>query len=919
MAKQQKRPPKRDPYQEREQAKYENPIPSREYLLELLAAHRRPLGRREIADALGLETPEHHEALRRRLRAMERDGQLLRNRRRGYLIVDHQELVRGRVVGRPDGSGFLSPDGSGDRVALSPRQMRSLLHGDRAIVRVTTRDENGVPHGELVEILERGNRQITGRFFEEHGVGFLVPENKRLQQDVLLSPDGRGGAEDGELAVAEILAQPTERRQPIGRIIQVLGRTIKVGEEDEVAARIHGIPLEWPPEVEEELARLPDEVSEADKEGRTDLRRLPLVTIDGADAKDFDDALYCEPTAKGWRLVVAIADVSHYVRPGTALDAEARERGNSVYFPRSVVPMLPEKLSNGLCSLNPHVDRLCMVCDMLLQGDGKVLRSRFYRAVMRSSARLTYDQAAAAVLDGDPQARAELGDEVIRHLENLHELYRTLRRARERRGAIDFDTTETEMRFDEEGRVVAIEPTERNDFHKTVEECMIAANVCAAKYLGKHKVPTLYRVHERPGDEKLEQLKGFLSQLGLELGGGDEPTGLDYARLMEQTKDRPDRHLIETVMLRSMQAAEYRPDNGGHFGLALEAYAHFTSPIRRYPDLVVHRGLGHIIEGNKGASFPLSHNDLVTLGEHCSNTERRADEATRDAEMTLKCEYLADHIGDEFNGIIAAVTSFGLFIELEGVYVDGLTHITNLESDFFHYDDVGHRLVGDRTGKEYRLSDRVRVRVARVDKDERKIDLEIVAHPVDAEGNQVEQRPGSGGSKAGKGGSKDGGKGDGGRSRQKKGAGAKGEAAGKGGRSARQARGAKEEAAPEAEADHGGRKERRGKADGAAGEGSGGGKQRSGSKGSGSGRRKEPDAEASASSKAGGSKGGSAKSGGSKGSKPSRSAAKDPDASPGAKGGSKKGSGASGSGSSGKGGSSGGKRSSGRRRDSGDS
>ena len=733
-----KTPPKSDPYQEREQAKYENPIPSREYLLELLAAHRRPLGRREIAEALGLEDPEHHEALRRRLRAMERDGQLIRNRRRGYLLVDHTELVRGRVMGRPDGSGSLLPDGTGDRVVLSPRQMRWLLHGDRAIVRISDRDDNGVPQGELVEILDRANWQITGRFFEEYGVGFLVPENKRLQQDVLLAPDGRGGAEDGELAVAEILAQPNERRQPIGRITQVLGRSIDVGEEDTVAARIYGIPMDWPEEVEAEVAAFGDEVPEADKQGRTDLRRLPLVTIDGADAKDFDDALYCEPTAKGWRLVVAIADVSHYVRPGTALDQEARQRGNSVYFPRSVVPMLPEALSNGLCSLNPHVDRLCMVCDMLLQGDGKVLRSRFYRAVMRSAARLTYDQAAAAVVDGDPEARAEIGEEVVGHLQTLHRLYKTLRQAREHRGAIDFDTTETEMRFDDEGRVVAVEPTERNDFHKVVEECMISTNVCTAKFLLKNKVPSLYRVHERPGEQKLEQLKAFLAQAGLELGGGDEPTGKDYARVMEQAKDRPDRHLIETVLLRSMQAAEYRPDNAGHFGLALDAYTHFTSPIRRYPDLVIHRGIGHVIDGHRGRSFSMSHDDLVTLGEHCSMTERRGDEATRDAEMTLKCEYLSDRIGEELTGVIAAVTSFGLFISLEGVYVDGLTHITNLESDFFHYDSVGHRLVGDRTGKEYRLSDRVRVRIARVDKDERKIDLEVIAHPVDADGEPLD-------------------------------------------------------------------------------------------------------------------------------------------------------------------------------------
>lgn len=743
MAKRDKKTPRKDPYQEREQAKYDNPIPSREYLLELLAANRRPLGRREIAAELGLESPEHMEALRRRLRAMERDGQLVRNRRRGYLLVDHRELVRGRVIGRPDGAGQLLADGGGQRISLSPRQMRSLLHSDRAVVRVTGKDDHGNPIGELVEILERGNRQITGRFFEEHGVGFLVPENKRIHHDVLLSADGRGGAECGDLAVAELLAQPTERRQPIGRVIRVLGHAINVGEEDEVAARIHGVPMEWPEGVEKEAASWGDSVAETDKQERADLRKVPLVTIDGADAKDFDDAIFCEPTAKGWRLLVAIADVSHYVRPGSVLDAEARNRGNSVYFPRSVVPMLPEVLSNGLCSLNPQVDRLCMVCDVLLQSDGKILRSRFYRGVMRSAARLTYEQAAAAVIDADPALRDDLDTVVIKQLGNIHSLYQVLRKARERRGAIDFDTTETAMRFDAEGRVIAVEPTQRNDFHRAIEECMITANVCAAKFLRKHKVPSLYRVHEHPNEERLEQLRGFLAQAGLSLGGGDEPTGQDYAEVMKSAQDRPDRQLIETVLLRSMQAAEYRPDNVGHFGLALEAYAHFTSPIRRYPDLVVHRGIGHIIDGNRGPSFPLSHNDLLTLGEHCSMTERRADEATRDAEMTLKCEYLSAHLGEDFAGVVAAVTSFGLFIQLEGVYVDGLVHITNLESDFFHYDQIGHCLVGDRTGKEYRLSDRVLVRLARVDKEERKIDLEMLVHPL--------ERPGEGSSK-GKGG-----------------------------------------------------------------------------------------------------------------------------------------------------------------------
>ncbi len=746
-----------DPYLERERGKYENPIPSREFILDFLIEQRRPLSRREIGEALSLTDPDSAEALRRRLRAMERDGQLVQNRRRGYLIVDNRDLLRGRVMGRPDGSGFLVPDGSRDRIVLQPRQMRSLLHGDRAVVRIVGQDEQGRREGELVEILERGNRQITGRYFDEHGVGFVVPDNKRLHQDVIVPAEDRGGAEDNELVVAELLAQPTVRRQPIGRIVELLGTHIDAGMEVAVAARVHGIPVEWPGAVVREAEAFGGEVAEDDKAGRTDLRDLPLVTIDGEDARDFDDALYCEPTAKGWRLIVAIADVSHYVRAGTELEREARERGNSVYFPRAVVPMLPEALSNGLCSLNPQVDRLCMVCDLMLSKTGKIQRSRFYRAVMRSAARLTYDQVAAAVLQGDEEEHQRLGD-LIPRLEELHRLYQALRKGRERRGAIDFDTTETEMQFDEQGRVVAVEPRERHDFHKVVEECMIAANVATAEYLTKHEVPALYRVHEQPSEERLEQLRGFLAQVGLELGGGDEPTGLDYAKVMKKAKDRPDRHLIETVMLRSMQAAEYRPDNAGHFGLALEAYAHFTSPIRRFPDLVVHRAIGHLLDGGKGHTFSMAYNDLVTLGEHCSMTERRADEATRDAEMTLKCEYLGGRVGEVFDGVISAVTSFGLFVELQGIYVDGLVHITNLESDFFHFDPVAHRLTGERTGKEYQLSDRVRVRVARVDKDDRKIDLQLEEHAEgagrrrrrrssDAEGDK--RRRGRGGKRGG--------------------------------------------------------------------------------------------------------------------------------------------------------------------------
>jgi len=729
-----------DPHREREQQRYERPIPSREYILEVLAEQSRPLRREHLARALGVEgNEEREEALRRRLRAMERDGQVIRNRRQQYVVVDDEDLVRGRVRADRDGSGMLRPDSGGDPVYLSPRQMRSLLNGDRAVVRIINVDQQGRPEGELVEVIQRSNREITGRFFSESGVGFVVSDNRRIHQDVIIPLEAQAGAQTGQLVVAEITRQPSDRRQPIGRIVKILGEHIAPGTEIDFAARVHGIPVEWPEEVEREIATLGSEVPEEAKEGRLDLRGLPLVTIDGPDARDFDDAVYCEPTSKGFRLIVAIADVSHYVQPGSALNREASERGNSVYFPRSVVPMLPEVLSNGLCSLNPKVDRLCMACEMLIDTEGRLRRSRFFKGVMRSKARFTYDEVAAIHVDRDAALRKQYKG-LLKHIDHLFSVYRALRKDRERRGAIDFETTETEMHFDGEGRVTEIVPTRRNDAHRLIEECMVKANVAAARFLRRHQLPGLYRIHEGPDDERLATLREFLNQLALRLEGGDSPEPKDYARLLHRIRDRADRHLIETVLLRSMMAAEYSPDNAGHFGLALDAYAHFTSPIRRYPDLVVHRAIGHVLDGGKGQDFPLSHDHLITLGEHCSMTDRRAEEATRDAAMTLKCQYMADKLGQDFTGVVSGVTSFGLFVELDGIYVDGLIHVTNLENDFFHFDPIGHRLVGERSGKVYRLTDRVVVRVARVDVDERKLDFALVAHPVDEQGNPVEQK-----------------------------------------------------------------------------------------------------------------------------------------------------------------------------------
>jgi ribonuclease R len=716
-----------DPHRQREANKYANPIPSREFILETLTEAGMPLVFDELARALDLAQEQDLVALKRRLGAMERDGQLVRNRKDAYCLVNRRDLIAGRVIGHPDGFGFVKPDDGGDDVYLYPRQMRALFHNDRAVVRVTGRDRRGRLEGSVVEILERNTASMVGRFYQESGVGFVVPDNKRLAHDVIIPRDRIGSAQQGQIVVAEITDQPTKRTQPIGRIVEVVGDHMAAGMETDIAIRTHELPVHWPEEVQSETADLSEEVPEAAKAGRTDLRSTPLVTIDGADARDFDDAVYCERKPKGWKLLVCIADVSAYVHPGTGLDREGYNRGNSVYFPDRVIPMLPEVLSNGLCSLNPQVDRLCMACELYVNREGQVTRSRFFRGVMRSHARLTYDQVAAMIVDGDPTL-CERHADLLPHLHDLYGLYRALHEARAERGAIDFDTTETRFEFTEDGRIGAIHPLVRNDAHRLIEECMLAANVAAAKLLERKRIPALYRIHETPKEEKINDLREFLGELGLSLPGGKKPTAQDYAALLESVKDRPDRHLIQTVLLRSMQQAMYSSDNLGHFGLAYPAYTHFTSPIRRYPDLIVHRAIKHLLDGGTSADFDYSKPDLQVTGDHCSNTERRADEATRDAESWLKCEYMQDKLGEEFDGTISSVTSFGLFVELDDIYIDGLVHITSLDNDYYHFDPVGRRLTGERAGMVYRLGDRLRVQVAAVNLDERKIDF-VLARP----------------------------------------------------------------------------------------------------------------------------------------------------------------------------------------------
>ena len=713
-----------DPHAEREAQKYENPIPSRELIMELLGEQEGPMSFKQIAATLSLDDEVTLEALRRRMRAMERDGQVVRNRRNCYGLVSKMQLISGRVIGHADGFGFLTPDDGGDDLFLSARQMRSLLHGDRALARISGVDRRGRSEGAIVEVLERAHNEVVGRFTLEHGIGIVVPDNKRITQDILIPAESRGAAANGQIVVAKIIEQPTSRAQPIGEISEVLGDHMAAGMEIDIAIRAHELPREWPAAVEDEIKIFGKEVEEEHKLDREDLRGLPLVTIDGEDARDFDDAVYCERDGNGWRLLVAIADVSHYVDYNSALDIEGRNRGNSVYFPGRVIPMLPEVLSNGLCSLNPKVDRLCMVCEMSVSASGVVEGHKFFEGVMRSHARLTYTEVAEMVVEGNEELRGQ-HQGVLPHLEDLYELYKVFRAKRDKRGAIDFETTETRIVFGSDRKIEKIVPVERNDAHKLIEEFMIAANVCAAQFLLKHEMPALYRVHKGPGEDKLMKLREFLSSVGLTLGGGDAPEPIHYATILQQIGDRDDAHLIQTVLLRSLSQAVYTPDNAGHFGLAFDAYGHFTSPIRRYPDLLVHRAIRHVVRGHSVKQFKYGMSDMLTFGEHCSMTERRADDATRDAVDWLKCEYMQEHVGEEFDGVITSVTGFGMFIELKDIYVEGLVHITSLAKDYYEFDPVQHCLVGERSKKRYGLADSIKIKVVRVDLDRKRIDFDL--------------------------------------------------------------------------------------------------------------------------------------------------------------------------------------------------
>ena len=738
---------KKDPDAAAEAEKYENPVPSREYILQFMQERGAPVGHAQLCEEMGVWNPESRDALSFRLKAMCRDGQLMSNRRNEFALLDKMSLIKGRVIGHRDGFGFVKPDEGGDDLKLSPRQMRQVFDGDRVLVQEVNVDFKGRREGKIVEILERNTRKLVGRFSGQEGFGYLRPENQRITQEIMIVPDPENPLQykDGQLVVAELISQPGKRQMPQAKVTEVLGDHMAPGMEITVAIHNYDIPHEWPDEVRQEVGELAAEVEESAKVNRVDLRDLPLVTIDGEDAKDFDDAVYAErKKSGGWRLWVAIADVSWYVRPNSELDKEAFKRSNSTYFPEFVVPMLPELLSNGLCSLNPDVDRLAMVCEMTISEAGVLSGYKFYEAVIRSHARLTYTKVGKMLMQPDEgeskQLRAHYYN-IVPHLEDLYSLYFALRKARDIRGAIDFETTETRMVFGEDRKIEQIVPVHRNDAHKLIEECMLCANVATARFLKKLDIPAIYRVHEGPKEQKLENLRSYLRELGLSLGGGEKPEPKDYQELAEWIEERPDRHLIQTMMLRSMQQAVYSPDNQGHFGLAYPAYTHFTSPIRRYPDLLVHRLIRAAIHSEKkdkalqrpdefaiNSAFACNYSmeQLLQLGEHCSMTERRSDEATRDVVAWLKCEYMQEHVGDEFEGVISAVTGFGVFVELDELFVEGLVHITALPGDYYVFDQAKQRLVGERTRKVFKLGDRLLVKVVRVDLDERKIDFELV-------------------------------------------------------------------------------------------------------------------------------------------------------------------------------------------------
>ncbi len=720
----------KDPFYDREAQKYDSPIASRELILDYLTQEAKPASLEKIANAVSIKSDEQKEALHRRLRAMERDGQVVYTRRKCYALPEKFDMVKGSVIAHRDGYGFLRVEGKPEDYFLSHEQMKKVLQGDVILAQPINSQYRGKTEARVVRILEPRTNQIVGRYFIEQGVGFVVPDDSRLNFDILIAGKPNRTVRMGSVVVVELQQRPERRQKAVGVIKEVLGEIMGTNLAIDISLRNHEIPYEFPKMVEKEASKFSEQVPESAKKGRKDLRELPLVTIDGEDARDFDDAVYCQKNrGGGYRLWVAIADVSYYVRPTKGLDKEACLRGTSVYFPSRVIPMLPEVLSNGLCSLNPQVDRLCLVCEMTVSNKGRLTGYQFYEAVMNSHARLTYTKV-AKILEGDKELR-EHYRELVPHLENLYGLYKVLDNARVARGAIGFESEEPKFIFNADKRIESIELVQRNDAHKIIEECMILANVAAAKLVINAEIPSLFRVHDRPDEDRMNNLRSILSELGLSLGGGNNPKPKDIAKLMVEVEARPDHEMLQTVILRSMKQAIYDPENRGHFGLALEEYAHFTSPIRRYPDLLLHRAIKWVLadqqhKTSKTGGHRYSTSEMLYFGEHCSMTERRADEAVRDVVDWLKCDYMQDHVGEVFNGTISSVVNFGFFVRLDDLFIDGLVHVSSLENDYYIYDASRNRLIGENTRFTYRLGDKVQVKVENVNPEERKIDFSLV-------------------------------------------------------------------------------------------------------------------------------------------------------------------------------------------------
>ena len=703
---------------------YKHPIPGPNDLIDFLTETGKPLKADAILKAFDLKGQRMRSLLVEKLNTMVRAGQIIENRRGEYCLTAKLDLVTGTVSGHRDGFGFVvRDDGESEDVYLSAREMRPLFDGDRVAIRVKGMDRRGRAEGQLVDVLERGTQQVAGQFIRERGIGLVIPDNSKISHRILIPKDESGGAKHGQMVVVEILDFPTYVEQATGRVVNIIGTPGEKGIATDIAIHSHAIPYKWPDTVREQVQDFGAEVPDASMDGRTELRNVDLITIDGADARDLDDAVFCMKAESGWRLLVAIADVANYVSIGSALDKEAIVRGTSVYFPDRVVPMLPEVLSNGLCSLNPKVDRLCMVCDMEVSSSGKVTKATFFEGVMKSKARLTYSQV-GDFLSG--ASKTSVPSELQASVRDLHDLYKAFAKQRRRRGAIEIDLPQTKFKLNDDGEIDRIEVVPRNDAHRLIEECMIAANVEAAKFLKKHRIPGLYRVHPKPDTDRFNDLRLYLISLGLKVPHPDHVEPRHFTQLIEQVKDRPDSAAITMAMLRSLTHAEYSPTNVGHFGLALESYAHFTSPIRRYPDLLVHRAIRHIIRGGKPGKYDYAPKEMERLGAITSAHEKRAEEATRDVEAWLKCQYMEQHLGDEFDGVITGVTNFGVFVQITELMTDGLVHVTSLANDYYKYDAGSQKLVGERSGHTYSLGEEMRIRVERVDMETRKIDFRPV-------------------------------------------------------------------------------------------------------------------------------------------------------------------------------------------------